>query len=665
MKTLMAVGLNEDSLDRHRAGDEKMRNLKKLHAVTNEIFNDGITVKNYATYFRHLLWWEELINRINLKKYNMFGVQIKKGHFYSIDVPGLAEKRPSLIKGDRLLIYCKDNSFICDGTISEIQDSAIVIKDFCMRFTALYRPHFLYNVRFMPLRLPMERMHEAVDNVFANKQMCRVFPKPSIKQIPVKEITRFYNPLIKDNKEQKSAVEHIVSGSSGLAPYIVFGPPGTGKTMTIVEAIVQIVAQSPRHRVMVCTDSNMAADHIALQLLQYKKQLNINNFMLRANSQTREWKLMPPALANVSNGTSFDTFFSVSNGKASTYRVLVSTLLHAAKYCKADGRGNRLQLTHLFIDEAGQASEPAALVPISGLLAPSGNLVLAGDPKQLGPVCHSKDAKARGLGTSLLERLKSTYQNMYESDPNYITMLINNFRSDPDILRIPNKLFYGNNLKPLAKPDELSKVSILGLPGGNKAAIFHAVHSHEQRMGAAPSFYNDKEIELVRKYVTALVKVHNVLQKDIGIIAPYIRQVYKIKGWLMSAKYDEIEVGTVESFQGKEKRVVIVSCVRANSHLLDYDFKYTLGFLVDDKRFTVAVTRAKAKLIIIGNPTCLIRDSKWREYMEFCFDNQCYFGQESQQMERNTALLTEIAKTRFERCRLADVLRQTSEVLQN
>ncbi|VVC94825.1 unnamed protein product [Leptidea sinapis] len=365
----------------------------------------------------------------------MFGVQIKKGHFYSIDVPGLAEKRPSLIKGDRLLIYCKDNSFICDGTISEIQDSAIVIKDFCMRFTALYRPHFLYNVRFMPLRLPMERMHEAVDNVFANKQMCRVFPKPSIKQIPVKEITRFYNPLIKDNKEQKSAVEHIVSG-----------------------------------------------------------------------------KLMPPALANVSNGTSFDTFFSVSNGKASTYRVLVSTLLHAAKYC---------------------------------------------------------------------------------------------------------------------------------------------------------NFYNDKEIELVRKYVTALVKVHNVLQKDIGIIAPYIRQVYKIKGWLMSAKYDEIEVGTVESFQGKEKRVVIVSCVRANSHLLDYDFKYTLGFLVDDKRFTVAVTRAKAKLIIIGNPTCLIRDSKWREYMEFCFDNQCYFGQESQQMERNTALLTEIAKTRFERCRLADVLRQTSEVLQN
>ncbi|XP_038206688.1 putative helicase mov-10-B.1 [Zerene cesonia] len=660
LKILLPLGLDESALEDLREPPKVMKQLQIVFHKTRQILEEGYTKKNYVPFFHHILWWEEIIARINLKKYNMFEVKIdKKNEFFVLEVPGLAEKRPSLLRGDRVYIRPRHEvSYVFESTIKEIEDSTVLLTGLDDRFMQYYDPEGTYDVRFLMSRVPVERMHDAINKVFETKQEKRVFPEPVKKRIPLKPIGQFFNPLIYRNAEQRSAVEHIVAGTSGLAPYIVFGPPGTGKTMTIVEAIIQLVSRNPKNRVMVCTDSNMAADHIALMLLKYNEKLNIKNFLLRANSQSREWTVMPSALAPVSNGTSYETFYPVSNVHVALHRVFVTTLLHAAKYATARNQSvHRLQMTHVFVDEAAQAAEPAVLVPVTGLLAPAGRLVLAGDPRQLGPVCISRDAKERGLGQSLLERLKETYPDMYSSDPDYITMLVNNFRSDPDILAIPNELFYDGNLRPLATLDPLSRVSILGLPGGQRATIFHAVNSREQRMGNAPSYFNEKELEMVKRYIKALLEVHRVLPKDIGVIAPYIRQVYKIKNWLKSIDVSDIEVGTVESFQGKEKRVIIVSTVRANCRLLEYDARYGLGFLVDDKRYNVTLTRAKAKLIIIGNPTCLVRDLKWRKYMDFCKQNHCYFGHETQQVERTSELLVEIARTRFDRCRLTEALK--------
>ncbi|XP_045490449.1 RNA helicase Mov10l1 [Pieris rapae] len=661
LKTLLPLGLKDNSLKSLKCPSDEREQLELLLNSTNMIFDEGCSRRNYVAFFHHLLWWEEVVAKINLRKYNMFGVTLaKKDEFFILEVPGLAEKRPSLLRGDRVFVRPQGApDYVFESTIKNIEDNTILLTGLDSSFFVFYYPEALFDVRFIMSRVPKERMHDAVHKLFTSKQEARVFPQMSQKKVPLQMITRFHNDKIASNPEQRSAVAHIVSGTNGLAPYIVYGPPGTGKTMTIVEAIIQLVVRNPRNRVLVCTDSNMAADHIALMLLQYNKQLNITNFLFRANSQCREWTVMPPALAPVSNGISFETFYSVGNVQVATYRILVTTLLHAAKYATLRSQAaQKLQMTHLFVDEAAQASEPAVLVPITGLLAPNGKLILAGDPQQLGPVCISRDAKERGLGTSLLERLRTTYTNMYESNPDYITMLVQNFRSDPDILAIPNKCFYGNNLKALAPLDPLSKTSILGLPGGDSAVIFHAVNSREQRMGNAPSYFNERELEMLKRYTQALLEDHNVLPKDIGVIAPYIRQVYKMKSWLKSIDMPDIEVGTVESFQGKEKRVILVSTVRANCRLLEYDAKYSLGFLVDDKRYNVTLTRAKAKLIIIGNPTCLTRDEKWRKYMDFCKEKNCYYGMESQQIDRSTALLVEIAKTRFDRCRLSEALKK-------
>ncbi|XP_063539362.1 RNA helicase Mov10l1-like [Cydia strobilella] len=660
LKILLPAGLDEDALEKIEGQVEFKMQLRNVLLTTRAIFDEGITKANYMLYFHHLLWWEEIIARINLRKYNMTAVTLeKKGDVYLLEVPGLAENRPSLLRGDKVYIKLNNsNEILFESVIKDMEESTIHIGNIDESFNAYYSPEALFDIRFMMSRVPHERAHVAVANVFERKQDSRLFPEPRKKDVKLKSIYQWYNPLIRNNEEQRLAVQHILSGTSRRAPYMVHGPPGTGKTMTIVEAIIQIVQYSSKNRVMVCTDSNMAADHIALMLLKYNKELNINNFILRANSQTRVWSVMPSELAPVSNGTKYENSYSVSNYALSSYRVVVTTLLHAAKYGTPRAQAqHKLQMSHLFIDEAAQASEPATLVPVTGLLAPAGMLVLAGDPMQLGPVCISRDAKDRGLGKSLMERLKTDYANLYESDPNYITMLVKNFRNDPDILSLPNNMFYDDNLVPLAPEDPLSRRSILGLPGGERAVVFHAVNSREQRMGKAPSFFNEKELDMLKRYTKALIEQHNVKPADIGVIAPYIRQVYKMKTWLMSAGYDEIEVGTVEAFQGKEKRVILVSTVRANCRLLDYDAKYGLGFLVDDKRFNVTLTRAKSKLVIIGNPTCLTRDKKWRRYMTHCKDLNCYFGHECEQIERTSKVLNEVAITRFNKCRISAQLK--------
>ncbi|RVE55283.1 hypothetical protein evm_000181, partial [Chilo suppressalis] len=665
LKVILPRGLDESALEGLGLPRNEFDKLRLILIDTRAIMDEGITKDNYMIYFHTLLWWEEIIAKINLRKYNMSGVSLMKDSKlgYLLEVPGLSEKRPSLMRGDRVYLRPKDDETILfESIVKDLEDDKARLGDFDESFLNYYTEAAVFDVRFIMSRVPMERMHEAVSRLFSAKQECRVFPEPNKQKFAAHPITSYYNRLIERNEEQRAAVEHIVSGTSGFAPYIVFGPPGTGKTMTIVEAIVQLVVKKARHRILVCTDSNMAADHIALMLLKFNKQLKISNFLFRANSQNREWSVMPTELHPVSNGTNYENFYSVNNEMMASYRIVVTTLSHAAKYSsRRNQQVHKLQMSHLFIDEAAQASEPAALIPITGLLAPNGRLVLAGDPKQLGPMCISREAHNRGLGKSLLQRLLETYSNLYQNNPRYIMMLVKNFRSDPDILKLPNSLFYDDNLQALAKPDALSKINILGRPGGERAVIFHGVNSAEQRMGKAPSYFNEMELDVLKVYIKVLTDNHKVLPEDIGVIAPYIRQVYKIKAWLTGVKLDKIDVGTVEAFQGKEKRVILVSTVRANCKLLDYDAKYALGFLVDDKRFNVALTRAKAKIVIVGNPACLTRDIKWRRYIDLCDEYDCYLGKESQQLERNSKMLIEIARTRFDKCRLTDELKKAAK----
>ncbi|KAM3962458.1 putative helicase mov-10-B.1 [Aphomia sociella] len=633
-KAIFAIGLEVNA----EASDEIKARVKSVR----DVFDIGVTKDNYKKYFRYLLWFEEAIVKKNYEDYNMADVKIQLSETetdcYYLTVPGQKLKRPSLLEGDLLFVKPSSADIMFEAVVTMIKaNNVIEIRGLHKDFNKHYNEHALFDIRFFLSRLPLERMHQAIDNI-QNGHESRIFPAQNTKRPAVKKITEFFNPLIKHNVEQRTAVEHIISETSGTAPYLVHGPPGTGKTVTIIEAILQLVLMNPAHRILVCTDCNSTADYIANLLINYVKCFqNGENFLLRASSKYRSWENLPETLIPYSNGSSHRDFKRVSITKFMSYNIVVTTLSHAAKFAKHLKRKPRY-ITHLFIDEAAQASEPVCLIPVGGLLRTDGSLILAGDPLQLGPVIISHQAKEVGLGLSLMERLKK-YYSLYSDEqmnPNYMVMLRDNFRSHPDILQISNDLFYNGQLRSKAAMDNLTFVDILEEHKKSRAIVFHSVISKEQRMGKSPSFFNNMEFAMVQKYIISLITRHNVPQEEIGVISPYTRQVHKINDWLEEKGYYNIEVGTVEAFQGKEKRVVIITTVRAKSDLTKTDGKFKLGFLSDPKRFNVAITRAKAKTIVIGNPIILENHRMWNAYIKTCQNMGTFLGSNVEPLDEHT-----------------------------
>ncbi|GBP93894.1 Putative helicase MOV-10 [Eumeta japonica] len=261
------------------------------------------------------------------------------------------------------------------------------------RFKELHKPRGQYEVRFLLNRYDFENMHAALGS-----HLPRMFPEYALcPKFASKQILSYFNKEIEKNEEQKNAVWRIAAGAGSEAPFLLVGPPGTGKTATLVEAVLQVVAASAAHRVLVCAPSNAAADHVACLLVRAVSTSASalvpasKKFLFRANSLNRDWDVMPPELFKHSNKCDE----RANSKKLMEYRVVVTTLLHAACYTSKPKKPG-LVVTHVFVDEAAQAPEPACLVPLN-LLTRHGCLVLCGDTKQLGPVCISHKAKLHGL----------------------------------------------------------------------------------------------------------------------------------------------------------------------------------------------------------------------------------------------------------------------------
>lgn len=406
------------------------------------------------------------------------------------------------------------------------------------------------------------------------------------------------NPLSQNlNREQSRSVEKIL-GCKGAPPYVIFGPPGTGKTMTLVEAVLQLYASRRRARILVCASSNSAADYVLEKLIGKDGTGVRENEIFRLNAMSRPYEDVKPDLLRFCFFE--DMVFKCPPLKALLYyKIIVSTYMSASMiYTEGVRRGH---FSHIFLDEAGQASEPETMVPISNLCQRETVIVLAGDPMQLGPVIYSKAAEKYGLGKSYLERLFEC--EFYEGeDANYVTKLVRNYRCHPAILELPSNLFYDGELIACKEDNKSFNYDCLALPNRSFPVYFVGIQGCDEREGNNPSWFNRTEASKVVDIIMKLRRNLDLDEADIGVITPYRQQVLKLKKALESLELVEVKVGTVEQFQGQEREVIIISTVRSTIKHNEFDRAHNLGFLTNPRRFNVAITRAKSLLIIIGNP---------------------------------------------------------------
>ncbi|XP_044049108.1 RNA helicase Mov10l1 [Siniperca chuatsi] len=658
--------------------------------VVQPCLGEVLSPSNMHSRFSTLIWLEELHAERELREFTINGAILRKGAVYlHLEVLGLAEGRPNLNIGDRIVLKKpRSDGVVMEyvGYVTEIND-----EDVSLRVNSDFQRSYLgepLDVEFSYNRLTMRRCHNALDQT---KQFGEIlFPSrvtvqtpqwtgkwidesgqnktmedneaPAMEngkvssisinmkskatqtkdgRLPSKPIPskgHFFNPDL--NPPQREAVKRILAGECRPIPYVLFGPPGTGKTITLIEAILQVYHFMPSSRVLVCTPSNSAADLICIRL-HHSGFLHAAS-LARVNASSRQDESIPEVLRLYSRA-------GEDIRHASFHRIVVST-------CSSAGMFHNIGLqvghfTHLFLDEAGQATEPESLIPMSLVSERDGQIVLAGDPCQLGPVVKSKLATAFGLGVSLLERLMANplYSRQdWGYNPKLVTKLMYNYRSHEALLTLPSKLFYQGELcfkAPRAIVDSLCHWKTL--PKKGFPLLLHGVRGTEMREGNNPSWFNPVEAVQVMLYCCQLAKkLYNPVDaSDIGIIAPYKKQCEKIRVLLGKVGLSDIKVGSVEEFQGQEFLVIIMSTVRSNESVETDDLQSVLGFLANPKRFNVAVTRPKALLLIVGNPHILIRDPCFRALLQYCFINGAYLGCDPPPSLRDSQIVAEEQKS--------------------
>ncbi|KDR78399.1 hypothetical protein GALMADRAFT_245562 [Galerina marginata CBS 339.88] len=540
---------------------------------------------------------------------------------------------------------------------------------------------FKFNISFMTNARPLCLMQNAVgfvanilnaEETGVNLARQWIFPEPE-------DFTNAPSMLLKAgiaeeqwvdqglNAEQRLAVTSVALYQSPV-PHLIGGPPGTGKTRTVVETVLQIFKIQPEACILLCAPSNPATDTLVLRLQKHLLQ----HEMFRLNDPNRTFAEVPDIIkpyCYVEN----DKFSLPPWKKLMQYRVVVCSCLDASILVGAQCTNTKLMTmeeeitaslhpnrkpkhvvqphwTHLLIDEAAQGSEPELLIPISVVLPDvyygeamgrtfMPQLALCGDVNQLGPIVASDEARSAEFEVSLLERLfeRPLYAQSRQDSrllngsskrlPPYTT-LVKNYRSHPVILMPPSAIFYNDTLEPCATN---GKISWSGLAKPQLPLKFIGTDSVEKSNDERASWYNPGQINVVVDVVKSLLddprKSDPPLRpSEISVMAPWRKQVWTLRKRLRNEGLTSVDVGTVEDYQGRENRVVIISCVRSSERFLEDDHKKGLGLIFERKRMNVAITRAKELLVVIGNGAILQRDPYWKSFLQFALRNGLYEG---------------------------------------
>ncbi|XP_045499637.1 probable RNA helicase armi [Colias croceus] len=614
-----------------------------------------LNIHNYTDKWHTLLFMEEIQANINVRVYDTpKAFLIRNGEYLALEVTGLCERRPSLIVGDKVIV--KDtwdpNQKQYEGFIHMVKGDLVLFK-FDNRFHETYDGGDV-SVAFHLNRTVYRRAHQAINTVLSNLGPDVLFPSKIVQkpeQVSSEKLQniQWYNKKL--NNGQKNTILNILKGESRPLPYVIFGPPGTGKTVTVVETILQILTNIPESRILVATPSNSASNLITERLIQYRHVFSssivrlIASYLVDSENIPDEIKPYCATLDIAREGTSMSKHM-VKDGMnlncqksfIGRHRVTIATCnCVGSLYYMGFPKGH---FSHIIIDEAGQANEPEIMIPMSFTDKENGQIVLAGDPMQLGPVVMSKYCKEFGMDVSYLCRLLETYpyQKDFDSykdgfDARLVTRLSENYRSLEEVLSLPSKMFYDDSLVTKFDKDApwIPRIidatsDIFNITEDKTGGIFvYGIKGQNARAEDSPSWYNPQEASMVALTTCKLYK-NNVTPEEIGIITPYIAQIKYLRLVFDAMGLPQPKIGTVEEFQGQERPIILISTVRSAESLIKDDVKHVLGFIQNPKRVNVAITRAQISLILFCNPILLCTDPLWNAVITHAVKNNKYMG---------------------------------------
>lgn len=443
---------------------------------------------------------------------------------------------------------------------------------------------------------------------------------------------------------------------------IVHGPPGTGKTTTLVEAINETLMRESQ--VLVCAQSNMAVDWISeklvdrgINVLRIGNPTRVNDKMLGFTYERRFeshpdypqlWairKAIRELRKNRKKGSeNYHQKMDRLKSRAAEIELRINAELFGEARviaCTLVGSAHHLlegmKFGTLFIDEAAQALEAACWIPMRR----ASRVILAGDHCQLPPTVKSIAALRAGLGKTLMERIA-------ENKPEVVTLLKIQYRMNDEIMRFSSDWFYGGKVEsapqikyrsvldydhPITWIDTSNEENQITIEGedapedsASTASSVSAANQNsdlnfkEQFVGESFGRINKAEAELtlltLAEYFTKIGK-QRVLEEriDVGIISPYRAQVQYLKKLIKKYEFFKpyrrlISVNTVDGFQGQERDVILISLVRSND-------EGQIGFLKDLRRMNVAMTRARMKLIILGNKDTMTKHPFYKKLWEY------------------------------------------------
>ena len=435
------------------------------------------------------------------------------------------------------------------------------------------------------------------------------------------------------NPTQEQAVNMVLRAKDVA---IVHGPPGTGKTTTLVEAIRETLMRE--NQVLVCAQSNMAVDWISeklvdrgINVLRIGNPTRVNDKMLSFTYERRFeahpdyaqlWAIRK-AIRDLRShrkrgderyhqkleslkGRAVELELRINADLFGEARVIASTLVGSSSRL-LDGQ----KFGTLFIDEAAQALEAACWIPMRRV----GRVILAGDHCQLPPTVKSIAALKAGLGKTLMERI-------VEQHPEAVTLLKIQYRMNDDIMRFSSNYFYGGQVES-APEVKFRGILDLDTPIEWLSPSEHPECSEqfkEQFVGESFGRINKAEADLtldtLQRYFERIGKQRLLDERiDVGIISPYRAQVQYLRRLLMKREYFKpfrrlISVNTVDGFQGQERDIIVISLVRSND-------EGQIGFLRDLRRMNVAITRARMKLIILGDKTTMTRHPFYHQLEQY------------------------------------------------